>query len=280
MKMEKLKNIQHENLRMTQGVTVIGDIIYAPGGACGPRIQHDYQLVVIHRGHLALSLDGEDIYVAQGQGILLSPGHREHFIFSADCETHHSWCAIHPKAVPLSLREPFRRFRGPIMFGGRMQTLLEMSRRSQSAPLLNDPLQGGFYLSLALALMCDFASAVRYGAASDNASAAVLATMEQFLWKEYSKTLSLHDIARAVGVSRQHLLKICRLHNKPTPMTQLYAARLEAATDLLRQTGLPISAVAERCGFVSSFHFSRKFKQAYGESPAAWRRGLWQVARR
>ena len=111
----------------------------------------------------------------------------------------------------------------------------------------------------------------------DTAAEGALAKMEQFIWKEFASHLSLYDIARAVGVSRQHLLKLCRMHNKPTPMSQLYAARLEIATDLLRQTGLPISAVAEKCGFVSIFHFSRKFKQGYGESPAAWRRGLWHA---
>jgi AraC-like DNA-binding protein len=276
-KAEKLKNIRHENLRMRRGPTVIGDILYDPGGACGPRIQHDYQLVVVHTGHLDLLLDGQTIHVGQGHGMLLSPGHREHFIFSSDHETHHSWCAIHPKAVPAALKREFHIFRGPIPFAGRMHTLLELSRRPQFGSPSEEPLEAGFYLGLGLALMCDFASAVRSGKRPDTAAQTVLAKMEQFIWKEFASHLSLRDIARAVGVSRQHLLKLCRMQDRQTPMAQLYAARLEIATDLLRQTGLPISAVAEKCGFVSIFHFSRKFKQAYGESPAAWRRGLWHA---
>ena len=276
-KAEKLKNIRHENLRMRRGPTVIGDILYDPGGACGPRIQHDYQLVVVHTGYLDLLLDGQTIHVGQGYGILLCPGHREHFIFSGDQETHHSWCAIHPKAVPTALKRELHTFRGPIPFAGRMHTLLELSRRPQFGSPSEEPLEAGFYLGLGLALMCDFASAVRSGKKPDTAAETVLAKMEQFIWKEFASHLSLHDIARAVGVSRQHLLKLCRMHDRQTPMAQLYAARLEIATDLLRQTGLPISAVAEKCGFVSIFHFSRKFKQTYGESPAAWRRALWHA---
>jgi AraC-like DNA-binding protein len=277
VKVEKLKNIRHENLRMRRGSIVIGDILYNPGGACGPRIQHDYQLVIVHTGCLDLLLDGQTIHIGHGHGILLSPGHREHFIFSGEHETHHSWFAIHPKAVPPALKKEFHAFRGPIPFAGRMHTLLELSRRPLFGSLPEAPLEAGFYLGLGLALMCDFASAVRSGKKTDTGAEAALAKMEQFIWKEFASHLSLHDIARAVGVSRQHLLKLCRMHNKHTPMVQLYAARLEVATDLLRQTGLPISAVAEKCGFVSIFHFSRKFKQAYGESPAAWRRGLWHA---
>lgn len=62
-------------------------------------------------------------------------------------------------------------------------------------------------------------------------------------------------------------------------MSQLYKARLETATDLLRQSGLSINVIAEKCGFVNIFHFSRKFKETYGQSPGAWRKELWQVAR-
>lgn len=278
-KVEKLSNIRQENLRMRRGATVIGDILYAPGGACGPRFQHDYQLVVIHQGCLDLWLDGEPIHVAPGYGILLSPGHREHFLFSADCETHHSWCAIAPRAVPQHLRKDFRTYRGPIPFAGRMLSLLEMSRRAQPTAVAEEPLQDGFYLGLGLALFCDFALAVRSGHASNSTAEALLAKMEQFIWEQHARHLSLHDIARAVGVSRQHLLKVCRVSGKATPMLQLYSARLEMATDLLRQTGLSVNDIAEKCGFVNIFHFSRKFKEAYGQSPGTWRRQLWQVAR-
>src|ERR1700674_1844479 len=99
-KAEKLKNIRHENLRMRRGPTVIGDILYNPGGACGPRIQHDYQLVVVPTGYLDLLLDGQTTLAGPRRGILLSPGRREPFIFSGEHETPHSWFAIHPKAVP------------------------------------------------------------------------------------------------------------------------------------------------------------------------------------
>jgi AraC-like DNA-binding protein len=278
-KAEKLKNIQQENLRLRRGATVIGDILYAPGGACGPRIQHDYQLVVVHTGCVDLQLDKETIHIAQGQGILLSPGHREHFVFSAEQETHHSWCAIDPRGVPAKLRKEFQTLRGPSSFAGRMHTLLEMSRRPQFGSTAEEPLEDGFYLGLGLALMCDFASSVKSGKKSPSAGEAVISKMEEFIWKRYADQLTLYDISRGVGVSRQHLLKVCRMQSRPTPMAQLYDARLEVATDLLRQTGLPISEVADKCGFVSIFHFSRKFKQAYGESPAAWRRALWRVSK-
>lgn len=276
---ERLQNIQQENLRMRRGATVIGDILYAPGGACGPRFQHDYQLVVIHRGDLNLVLDDEKIHVPAGYGILLSPGHREHFLFSPDQETHHSWCAVAPKAVPTALRKEMQLHWGPIPFAGRMLTLLEMSRRAQPSGAAEEPVQAGFYLGLGLALLCDFVLAARSGQLPNTAAETALAKMERFIWEEHARPLSLQDIARGVGISRQHLLKVCRLHSRATPISQLYTARLEMATDLLRQSGLSINDIAERCGFVNIFHFSRKFKGTYGQSPGAWRKDLWKAAR-
>ena len=264
---------------MRRGATVIGDILYAPGGACGPRFQHDYQLVVIHKGCLDLLLDDENIHVPPGYGILLSPGHREHFLFSSHSETRHSWCAIAPRAVPKNLAKTFRAYRVPIPFAGRMLSLLEMSRSAQPAGAADDLLQDGFYLGLGLALICDFALAVRSGHAPDSAAEALLAKMEQFIWEQHARHLSLHEIARAVGVSRQHLLKVCRVNGKATPISQLYNTRLAVATDLLRQTGLSVSDIAEKSGFVNVSHFSRKFKETCGQSPYAWRKHLWQIAR-
>ena len=159
-----------------------------------------------------------------------------------------------------------------------MLSLLEMSRRAQPAVAAEEPLQDGFYLALGLALFCDFALAVRSGHTPNSSAEALLAKMEQFIWEQHARHLSLHEIARAVGVSRQHLLKVCRVNGKATPMSQLYSARLAVATDLLRQTGLSVNDIAEKCGFVNVFHFSRKFKEAYGQSPGAWRKRLWYIA--
>ena len=58
--------------------------------------------------------------------------------------------------------------------------------------------------------------------------------MERFIAENYTQSLTLDRIARDAGVSRQHLLKLCRLSAKPTPIDQLYAKRLEVATKIDR----------------------------------------------
>ncbi len=55
-------------------------------------------------------------------------------------------------------------------------------------------------------------------------------------------------------------------------MTERYLRiRLEKAAELLRKTGLSVTAVGVACGFQSSSHFSRAFKARYGMTPSSER---------
>jgi hypothetical protein len=104
-------------LRMRHGSITIGDLLYAKGGSFGPRMQTDFQLVVIHSGRLSLELDAKRLEVPENHGVLLGPGHTEHFFFASDRETHHSWVAIAPDALSPELCKEFAVFRGPIPYG-------------------------------------------------------------------------------------------------------------------------------------------------------------------
>ena len=103
----------------------------------------------------------------------------------------------------------------------------------------------------------------------------VVDRFQQYVSREYMHPQSLMELARAAGVSRQHLMKLCRQMRLPSPMEYLFQKRLERACEWLAHTGLTIAEISERCGFVNPFHFSRKFKQQYGTRPLQWRKQLW-----
>ena len=265
------------NLLRVSGPVVVGEVLYAPGGICGPRVQPDYQLVLLHEGELRLRLDGKRIIeLAPGEAMLLAPGHREFFTFSKTGETRHSWCSVRPQAVPRELRREFAGLERPTPFLGRMNTLLDWCRAPVADAAVR--LQEGFFLGLALALLCDFGLAARREIRGPSGSEA-LERMGSFLQAAYAEPLALAEIARKAGVSPQHLLKLCRKHGLATPTEQLYRKRLEMAAEMLQGTGLAVGQIAERCGFANSFHFSRKFSQVYGRSPLAWRQNLWRSKR-
>ena len=58
------------------------------------------------------------------------------------------------------------------------------------------------------------------------------------------------------------------------PGRYLAALQMEDACRLLADPALTLAEIAERTGFADRFHFSRRFKQRVGQTPAAYRRSL------
>ena len=54
-------------------------------------------------------------------------------------------------------------------------------------------------------------------------------------------------------------------------METVRLARLDRAATLLARSNYSIGEIAAMCGFASPFHFSRRFKESYGEPPRALR---------
>ena len=88
----------------------------------------------------------------------------------------------------------------------------------------------------------------------------------------YQENITLDAAAGLVHMSRYHF---CRLFGSATGATfleYLYNVRLSKVHQLLLDTRLPLSQIAEKCGFTSTAHLSRVFRDAYGVSPREFRK--------
>ena len=87
--------------------------------------------------------------------------------------------------------------------------------------------------------------------------------------------LSPATIAAAHFISTRHLHNV--FHESGTTVASwIRSQRLEGARRELRDplhSGKSVGAVAARWGFLDAAHFSRTFRDAFGESPTDWRRG-------
>jgi AraC family transcriptional regulator of arabinose operon len=99
---------------------------------------------------------------------------------------------------------------------------------------------------------------------------------QQFIEANLSQPIVLDDIARAASVSPPHLIKLFRQHLRTTPIRYAWDARVRRGAELLTQSGLSVSEVAEQCGFQTPFHFSRLIKQRYGLPPKELRKQAWR----
>jgi uncharacterized cupin superfamily protein len=54
-----------------------GDVIYAADGACGPRVQRDFQIVFLLEGEARVRVDGAELRLGPGEAGLFLPGAEE-----------------------------------------------------------------------------------------------------------------------------------------------------------------------------------------------------------
>jgi AraC-like DNA-binding protein len=65
----------------------------------------------------------------------------------------------------------------------------------------------------------------------------------------------------------------------PPPLQMVAEFQVGHAKELMMR-GVPLADVADRCGFSNQSHFTARFKQLTGETPARWRRLQAQKRRR
>ena len=83
---------------------------------------------------------------------------------------------------------------------------------------------------------------------------------------------TVEGLARAVGLSRSAFAaRFSQLVGEP-PLEYIARWRMTKAAELLRESDLPLGAVAERAGYHSEAAFSRAFKRHEGTAPATYRR--------
>ncbi|MCB1492438.1 MAG: GlxA family transcriptional regulator [Rhodobiaceae bacterium] len=81
--------------------------------------------------------------------------------------------------------------------------------------------------------------------------------------------LSRGQLAAAAGVSVRQLERLFRTYLGRTVGHYYLDLRLKRARLMLRQTSQSVLKVAVACGFVSASHFSRTYRQKFGQPPRA-----------
>lgn len=83
--------------------------------------------------------------------------------------------------------------------------------------------------------------------------------------------LSAARLAQRAEVSQAHFFRIFRDATGVSPHQYVLAARLDLARKLLTQSMLPLSRIAEECGFSSQSHLTASFRAAHSATPARYR---------
>jgi len=96
-----------------------------------------------------------------------------------------------------------------------------------------------------------------------------LAPVRQYLHANLCELIPISALAAISGLTECHLIRAFHREFGLPPHAYHLRLRLAAASELLSQ-GVPVSSVAYECGFADQSHLSRRFKEVFGVTPAAW----------
>lgn len=109
---------------------------------------------------------------------------------------------------------------------------------------------------------------------SDFANADLTSRVIEYISQNYQQSLSLDELAHAVGVSKYQLSRVFSNRLNTSFPQYINSLRLITAQYLLRNTDLDILQISLECGFESQRTFNRVFKEMTGITPRDFRSAL------
>lgn len=92
-----------------------------------------------------------------------------------------------------------------------------------------------------------------------------------YIESNYRESITLGNVAKSASLNHSTLTQLFKEEVNMTPIEYLWNHRLIVARKFLEFTDLPIKDIADRCGFKTTQHFSRKFEEQVGTNPSMFR---------
>ena len=100
----------------------------------------------------------------------------------------------------------------------------------------------------------------------------IISRSRKFMKKNFSKPITLDDIASSVDLDRFALCRYYQKHHKRSVMNELKAIRISAAKRLLRYSDESVGSISRLCGFENPSYFSLRFREECSCTPLEYRK--------
>lgn len=247
---------------------------YPAGATFGPRVIRDYEFVWVIEGDVEYRRDGTEISAGPGSVLLCRPGGTDAFRWDPYYRTRHGFFHFDvlsvPDAWPPRHEWPLARvpdegdvlrplFRHLLTWSGRGDPeLLKATMSHMLASFVTGEIS---------------TSQVPHEPLPDAVERA-WSFIKDSLERNPASNITLPDLARAARVSPEHLCRLFKSSTGRTPIETARLARLDQAAVLLARTNFSIATIASACGFPNPYHFSRRFKEAFGRPPRELRKEI------
>lgn len=102
----------------------------------------------------------------------------------------------------------------------------------------------------------------------------VVRRVRAYIRANIDQPITLEQLAAVAGYSRYHFVRAFKDTTGMPPYSYVVQERIGLARELLRQKSTAIADVARRTGFTTHAHFSTRFRQVVGLTPAEYRQSV------
>ena len=248
-----------------------------PSQSFGPHIRNHYLFhFVISGAGTLFSTDSKgnshEYRITSNQGYLICPNQSNTYVADENHPWEYAWIEFDGLRVRellnlagLSMDTPVYKSTAKDLTYELMNELLYIVNHSNESPF---SLIGHLYLALDyMARSSQNKVEIRNSRLADFYIHEALTFIEQ----NFQNNMTVNDISEFCNLNRSYFGKIFRNAVGTSPQNFLINYRMSKASELLRITELQILDICKAVGYPNQLHFSRAFKNVYGESPRNWR---------
>lgn len=246
-----------------------------------PHFHEDLEFITITKGVTGYNINGEKIQLEQGDTLMVNKNqvHYSYTIGKEDCSYYIG--ILHPSLLCSSYYVQTH-YVEPLIDNQRIPYLL-IKHDDPMAEMIFKDVEGlidsiDSELSITISFLNLYKHVFSWSRGHymlENPSHAVTTdasfkVMLKYIQSNFSKSLTLADIAKAGGVSKTHCNTLFKKFTGNTPMESLNRYRIERVAYYVTNTSLSMSEIAEKTGFSGASYMTETFKKIYGVAPRVY----------
>lgn len=265
-----IKRLDHTDLNIYQ----CGSEDCASGHYFGPAVRDHFLIHFIRSGKGFFQVGNKTYHLGEGQGFLICPDIVTYYQADYEDPWKYTWVGFHGLKAGFYLKKAGLTAESPIFTYTKDNFIKDcFSQMSQTKALVKSReirLLGLFYMFLSQ--LIEVSQGTHPVSGMENRKEYYVKQVIQYIEMNYSRKITVQDIAAHIGLDRSYIGSVFRKHLTISIQEFLIKYRVNKACELMKNDLLSIGDISRSVGYDDPLLFSKVFKKAKGKAPKAYRK--------
>ena len=240
-----------------------------PFRTVNPTGREDYYFMYLKLGELTVKINGKTFTAKEGSLIIIPPNTPYEYYQLTDKELFYYWVHFTGSATTQILTK---------LGFNNLPILRETPKSSsqvtyQMTRIFNCYIKNGFHRDVELAHFLDaMLIDIAKNASEPENKIQKLSTSINYINENYTKELNVPELAKMEFLSVSRYIALFKEVTGSSPYQYVISLRLNTACEMLRDSSLSVTQIAEVLGFQNCFFFSKLFKKHLKMSPTQYKK--------